>query len=668
MNLNTHGTWITLLICLLKSVSSDPISFDAVENSSPSYVSIFSPRMDFEQWKPLTGRGDPLRNDPTYDYEPPVLERVHYWADDTRVERDRYPERKSEVLMLGVSSRKPSVVSRPPAPPRKHHRPPPSKYEDFTYKFNEHYPMTILVPPPPPPPGHKPSLYILTEEKILPPNSPLKVTDSVQDPRDTTTPNVVTSYALQESNLIYQSSTTNQNWLYNYNQTLPNNAISSDYAGWGPTTPFEKDDIVNDTHNLIFSDHKKELNKEPYSFYKPMLSESPPPRETSASIFLPTFVPTAVPPIASTTSSSPITVPYEETTFYTSDETQSYYDDATTEKIATYTFLPTPAPNVNTKPNLVDMLSPMMSMPMIPDTNRPEDNLYAHASETVQVYKEHTTTEDVLKLEVMQTMQPPPFIKSQNATTAPHQPVHVNPHIVNNLIHDKPATFTHDPYLHMRFTTPMSTIASVINEPQDVKTSTEAPSLPMYLIIQGHSKVKTYGSKTKPSPSALNNEIPRLNETNEVKHLHPIKQKHSKPKEKSDGHRASRAKNLKSLVDNGLGSIEIQEADIGIKYDVSDGSDVPIEIYRKGIVDSGENNYSSINKYIKENRTKRQIDVEDLLPFDEDTLEEYVYNFFKRKRNETGITGLIAQAITSDSAATIDDLEDDVDSAENEDR
>ncbi|CAH2076388.1 unnamed protein product, partial [Iphiclides podalirius] len=61
----------------------------------------FSPRMDFEQWKPLTGRGDPLRNDPTYDYEPPVLERVHYWADDTRVERERIPEKKSEVLVLG---------------------------------------------------------------------------------------------------------------------------------------------------------------------------------------------------------------------------------------------------------------------------------------------------------------------------------------------------------------------------------------------------------------------------------------------------------------------------------------------------------------------------------------------------------------------------------------
>ncbi|CAG2063615.1 unnamed protein product, partial [Timema podura] len=38
----------------------------------------FSPRVDYEEWTPL-GRGDPLKNDPTYDYLPPVLERVNYW-------------------------------------------------------------------------------------------------------------------------------------------------------------------------------------------------------------------------------------------------------------------------------------------------------------------------------------------------------------------------------------------------------------------------------------------------------------------------------------------------------------------------------------------------------------------------------------------------------------
>lgn len=39
---------------------------------------VISPRMDFEEWTPL-GRGDPLKNDPTFDYLPPVLDKVHYW-------------------------------------------------------------------------------------------------------------------------------------------------------------------------------------------------------------------------------------------------------------------------------------------------------------------------------------------------------------------------------------------------------------------------------------------------------------------------------------------------------------------------------------------------------------------------------------------------------------
>lgn len=39
---------------------------------------MISPRMEFNEWTPL-GRGDPLKNDPTFDYLPPVLDKVHYW-------------------------------------------------------------------------------------------------------------------------------------------------------------------------------------------------------------------------------------------------------------------------------------------------------------------------------------------------------------------------------------------------------------------------------------------------------------------------------------------------------------------------------------------------------------------------------------------------------------
>lgn len=37
-----------------------------------------SPKMDYDEWTPL-GRGDPLKNDPTFDYSPPMVSKVKYW-------------------------------------------------------------------------------------------------------------------------------------------------------------------------------------------------------------------------------------------------------------------------------------------------------------------------------------------------------------------------------------------------------------------------------------------------------------------------------------------------------------------------------------------------------------------------------------------------------------
>ena len=45
-------------------------------NKDSRYV--LHPRMVYDEWTPL-GRGDPLKNDPTYDYVPPALDKVHYW-------------------------------------------------------------------------------------------------------------------------------------------------------------------------------------------------------------------------------------------------------------------------------------------------------------------------------------------------------------------------------------------------------------------------------------------------------------------------------------------------------------------------------------------------------------------------------------------------------------
>lgn len=59
--------------------------------------------MDYDEWTPL-GRGDPLKNDPTFDYVPPVLDRVQYWLDTHTTE----PSAKRDILVLGVTAKKTS--------------------------------------------------------------------------------------------------------------------------------------------------------------------------------------------------------------------------------------------------------------------------------------------------------------------------------------------------------------------------------------------------------------------------------------------------------------------------------------------------------------------------------------------------------------------------------
>ena len=57
------------------------------------------PRVDYNgRWTPV-GRGDPLK-DPTYDYMPPVLDRVRYWGEGSS------NKNKNDILLLGVPSKK----------------------------------------------------------------------------------------------------------------------------------------------------------------------------------------------------------------------------------------------------------------------------------------------------------------------------------------------------------------------------------------------------------------------------------------------------------------------------------------------------------------------------------------------------------------------------------
>ncbi|PSN57206.1 hypothetical protein C0J52_05032 [Blattella germanica] len=81
-------------------------------DSSKDPKNLFSPRMEYDEWTPL-GRGDPLKNDPTYDYVPPVLERVHYWIE---------PSSRTPDPPMSTHSTKETQASRVRPSPGDNHR------------------------------------------------------------------------------------------------------------------------------------------------------------------------------------------------------------------------------------------------------------------------------------------------------------------------------------------------------------------------------------------------------------------------------------------------------------------------------------------------------------------------------------------------------------------
>ncbi|KAL0134259.1 hypothetical protein PUN28_001213 [Cardiocondyla obscurior] len=99
--------WLLLagLLCY-SSCQNVPSSFEnKIGGQNDSRPRIFSPRMDYDEWTPL-GRGDPLKNNPTFDYVPPVLDRVQYWLDSQQHTTE--PSSKRDILVLGVTAKKTS--------------------------------------------------------------------------------------------------------------------------------------------------------------------------------------------------------------------------------------------------------------------------------------------------------------------------------------------------------------------------------------------------------------------------------------------------------------------------------------------------------------------------------------------------------------------------------
>ncbi|KAH8249384.1 hypothetical protein KR032_009108 [Drosophila birchii] len=125
---------------------------------APTPGATTAPRLDpnnNNEWRPL-GHGDPLQKDPTYDYSPPALERVRYWAENNSTgqsnpearKKELPPEvlrnkTKSEVLLLGVASERVRVPHSHSYPPvglgQSHHQQ--YKQQQQQQQLHQHQPQ-----------------------------------------------------------------------------------------------------------------------------------------------------------------------------------------------------------------------------------------------------------------------------------------------------------------------------------------------------------------------------------------------------------------------------------------------------------------------------------------------------------------------------------------------
>lgn len=535
--------------------------------------------MDYEQWKPL-GRGDPLKNDPTYDYVPPVLERVHYWIDpalrkpDPEMMGENNNHQKTEILVLGVTSKKPSgsppMVDRRdnydpflkfvegPKFSRPHYTLPASYYPSpfysnknklperpgFSSKGEQRVPYTMLVPPP----VHKKA----ESAQFQKPHdvTPIATTLSTAVPFRHSTPGVV----VQQSNLVYHSSSlSHHDWKDKNHQHFATQAESSSRVTWKTPTPNKtREDNENVSKN-------NELN----------------------------FV--TIPPVLSHVMH------------------KGQVTDDTMDLASTYVNIGKPEAQVHPPTGVdistVQIASPSMTFRQPPVLMNLAPHLMMHHNMPMH------------SMETMQTMQPPPVsvpmdssfgnIMSAVQTFLEKEvtPSESFPAATNNIDDYSASEVRLTPT-----TVPATTSATTTTTTTKLTTDPlfkhykqpEAPLRgPMYLIIQGHSKVKTYGPSKQMNgiPVQETNEVLTADEYSSVKHLHTYKKDGGQERHQ----RESRSGNLQTLthvVQTGLGAInfdmgenrrkdDVQEAELEVKYDVGPRREATSEKYYKGIVEAG---------------------------------------------------------------------------------
>ncbi|GJQ77571.1 hypothetical protein Trydic_g20957 [Trypoxylus dichotomus] len=536
---------------------------------------LFAPRMDYEQWKPL-GRGDPLKNDPTYDYVPPVLETVRYWRDTSLRKQDQTPPnqpQKKEVLILGVSSKKPSTgTSIPDNSNRREYFDPFVKYvKEPQYNYQRHRPHNPITSP-----YFTPSHFLnkLTERPMInninndgpvpytmlvPPPMPSKQATSTYSSYSTavTKPPSSTGVTIDQANLIFQSSSSVLN---DWDST---SVDSSNMVTW--KTPVASPEPI--MSNII--DGRHEIK--PDSFIQ--IDYSEPINITHTEEELKHEEQISSPNIMHKGQVADGVMDLANT-YVNIGKSQAQMDSSSGIGISGISVKP---PNFGEMPPMVikgpgQLMEPMVIPPMF-TPKKP-----ALMVETMQT---------------MQTMQPPP--RPSYGT-------------LQSLLQKEATKSVSMSTLYVTPTTPTTpsptttTTSSLTTDPlfKHYKQPMEPIRGPMYLIIQGHSKVKTYGPSKQIHGISVQemNEIPRADDAYSVKHLHTFE------KTVDDRKRNGRSSNLQTLshvVQTGLGAIQVaddsadrrnddfQETVLKVGYKVSPvRKENSSEKYYKGIVETGD--------------------------------------------------------------------------------
>lgn len=570
--------------------------------------------MDYEQWKPL-GRGDPLKNDPTYDYVPPVLERVHYWIDPALRKPDPHlpgENQKTEILVLGVSSKKPSggtsaIDRRDTYDPflkfvegpklsgqqrimRPHYTIPSSYYPSpfysnknklserpgFAGKGEQRVPYTMLVPPPLYKRPDSLQFQKPVEMTSITSTAPTPTTVSLSNGE--TTPEVM----IQESNLVYHSSSSLSKHEWNDNQHATAAEPSSQVTWKTPTPNMSNITHMHKTH--MESSKIVRINKQEPSVY-----------ESSETKFNSNFV--TLPPIPSNSQMMH----------------KGHISDDTLNIASTYVNIGKPEVQLHssTGMDITNMQAPSPSMM----NRQPSVAMNMHHRPSVPGrIMQHMPPLTLQSIQTMQTMQPPPVSMPVNSV------IPISPSTIHSLL-QKEVTQT-SPFVtndvqdyttsELKLTTTTvpvttspatTTTTSLTTDPlfKHYKQPLEPIKGPMYLIIQGHSKVKTYGPSKQVHGISVQetNEIPTADEYS-VKHLHGFEKEVSDEKQQREG-RSGNLQTLTHVVQTGLGAIDfpdiaanrrkgedVQETELIVKYDVSSSKDATTEVYHKGIVEAGE--------------------------------------------------------------------------------